>query len=426
MGLQFGAAASQMRPANYWHMLPEANQARKAIWEGMNPHTGMRRLDEAFPRELIASRRDTDMRIEFRNGSTWQVVGSDNYRSLLSSQPAGIVMSEAARADPGAWSYLQPMLEENGGWALFISTVFGRNWFYELNRLGRDDPSWCVDKISAEHAGVFSPEQLARIRNELIRLNGPDEGDAIYRQDYLSDFLASVPGAYYARLMQDAEDEGRICKLPYDRATTVDTWWDIGVRDGTAIWFTQRCGPWLHWIDYYEHKSAGADHYAQVLHDRAREKGYIYGRHTGPHDARVRDWGAGAVPRIEVLAKLGIQMVAQGAVPLSQAGYRRDGIDALRRLIPRSRFDKEACERGIECLIEYHREWDDSRKIFLDVPYHNWASDGADAGRVCAMGQGDESLPGTEDRQTRLIRAHQAEARKVARGPISGDNWKRL
>jgi phage terminase large subunit len=59
--------------ASYWHCLPEYAQARKALWTAVNPHTGKRRIDEAFPHDLRDSTNDNEMFIRFKNGSTWQV-----------------------------------------------------------------------------------------------------------------------------------------------------------------------------------------------------------------------------------------------------------------------------------------------------------------------------------------------------------------
>ena len=88
------AIAAHERVGAYWYMLPEQSQGRKAIWEAVNPKTGMRRIDEAFPEALRDATRSQEMFIKFRCGSTWQVVGSDNYNSLVGSPPVGIVASE--------------------------------------------------------------------------------------------------------------------------------------------------------------------------------------------------------------------------------------------------------------------------------------------------------------------------------------------
>lgn len=122
VALHWTACAAIQRPGTYWHLLPEAAQARKAIWDAVNPHTGKKRIDEAFPPEIRARKREQEMIIELVNGSTWQVLGSDNYNSLVGSPPVGVVLSEWALAKPDAWTYLRPILAENGGWAIFIWT----------------------------------------------------------------------------------------------------------------------------------------------------------------------------------------------------------------------------------------------------------------------------------------------------------------
>src|SRR3712207_6376859 len=98
VALHWTAVAAHQRVGAYWHMLPEAAQARKAIWDAVNPHTGKRRIDEAFPPVLRETTREAEMFIRMDNGSTWQVVGSDNFNSLVGSPPIGLVASEHALA----------------------------------------------------------------------------------------------------------------------------------------------------------------------------------------------------------------------------------------------------------------------------------------------------------------------------------------
>ena len=128
----------------------------------MNPHTGRRRIDEAFPRALRASTRGGDMRIELKNGSVWQVAGSDNYDRLVGASPLGVVFSEWALAKPEAWTYLRPILAENGGWALFLWTPRGRNHAVRAFESRSRDPAWFTLKSPATHTDVFTAEQLAR------------------------------------------------------------------------------------------------------------------------------------------------------------------------------------------------------------------------------------------------------------------------
>jgi phage terminase large subunit len=216
-------------------MLPEASQARKAIWDAINPHTGKRRIDEAFPQEERRRTRNNEMFIRFENGSTWQVVGSDNYDSLVGSPPVGIVFSEWALAKPDAWTYLRPILAENGGWAIFIWTPRGRNHATRAFEARERDPNWFTQRSTALETGVFTVEQLDRERQELIDEAGSEEeGDAKFRQEYLVDFDAAVPGSYFGAQIKLATDEGRIGAFGHVPSMKVDTAWDIGVDDYTA------------------------------------------------------------------------------------------------------------------------------------------------------------------------------------------------
>jgi phage terminase large subunit len=110
VGLHRTACAAFERVAGYWYMLPEYNQARKAVWDAINPKTGKKRIDEAFPHELRAATRSQQMQIEFKNGSHFQVVGSDNPDSLVGAPPAGIVYSEWALSNPNVRAYLRPII----------------------------------------------------------------------------------------------------------------------------------------------------------------------------------------------------------------------------------------------------------------------------------------------------------------------------
>jgi phage terminase large subunit len=145
--LHWAACAALQRVGNYWHMLPEASQARKAVWDAVNPHSGRRRIDEAFPRAIRLGQRDEDMKINLANGSTWQLVGSDRFDALVGSPPIGLVFSEYSLTNPGAWDYLRPILAENGGWAIFMMTPRGRNHAWKLYDRARSQPDWFSDMI---------------------------------------------------------------------------------------------------------------------------------------------------------------------------------------------------------------------------------------------------------------------------------------
>lgn len=375
VALHLASVSAHQRVGNYWHMLPEASQARKAIWEAVNPHTGKRRIDEAFPHELRDSTREAEMAIRFRCGSTWQVVGSDNYNSLVGATPVGIVFSEWALADPQAWAYLRPILAENGGWALFITTPRGRNHAATFYDATLHDPDWYCEKLTAEQTGVFSAEALAKERAEYIREYGEQDGRSRFDQEYLCSFDAAVVGAYYAREFVAIDNDKRICSVPYDPSVPVHTAWDLGMDDSTAIWCAQVVGKEIRIIDYYEASGEGLPHYANWL----RAKPYSYENHFLPHDVEVRELGSGK-SRVEQLQTLGIRVTP------GRPRQDEDRVNAVRMILPRCWFDASKTKRGVEALRNYKRDWDEKTKAFRTRPKHDWASHGADAFGELAFG----------------------------------------
>jgi len=373
--LHWAAVAAHQKPATYWHMLPQAAQARKAIWDAVNPHTGRKRIDEAFPLELRASTRNNEMIIQFKSGATWQVVGSDNYNSLVGSPPYGVVFSEWSLSDPAAWSYISPILEENGRWAMFIYTPRGRNHGKTLYENALTREGWFAEKLSAQDTGVFTKRQLRNIELEYIQDFGQNDGRSRFRQEYLVDFESAISGAYYAHEMDRLEADQRIRRVMWEPNLPVHTGWDIGFRDSTCIWFAQIQRDEVRVIDYIENSGVAVGWYVNEL----RSRPYAYGTHLLPHDSLVSDLTSGTSIK-ETLSGLGVQSTVVGKAPVY------DGINAVRQLLPRCFFNAEKCKRGVEALQNYRREWDEKRKVFHDKPLHDWSSHGADAFRYLAQG----------------------------------------
>ncbi len=384
VALHFSACATQERIGNYWHMLPQYNQCRKAIWEAVNPHTKKRRIDEAFPAELRSFTRNTDMVIGFKSGSIWQVVGSDNYNALVGSPPVGIVFSEYALANPSSWAYLSPILEENGGWAAFISTSRGDNHFKQLVDFAMHTPGWFGQILPATKTPVFTPERLDQIRIELIGTFGEDIGEAMFQQEYMCSFQGAVLGAYFARQMVHARNEGRIGHVPHQEGLEVNTYWDLGVDDSMSIWFIQHTGNQHHIIDYYENSGYGLEHYAKVM----EAKGYLYGNHYMPHDAKAREMTNSEIAksRQEVAEELGIKpvIVVRRAKNIDVViNYQ---IPAARTALGSCWFDERKCYQGINALENYKAAYNDEKKKLDNRPLHDWSSHGASAFITFAVG----------------------------------------
>jgi hypothetical protein len=357
-------------------MLPEASQARKAIWEAVNPHSGIRRIDEAFPLALRESTRENEMFIRFKSsgggkaGSTWQVVGSDNYNSLVGSPPIGIVFSEWALADPTSWAYLRPILRENGGWALFIYTPRGRNHGATSFEAARDNPDWFCQKLTAEESGVFSKDDLAKELAEYKREFGVDDGESRFRQEYMCDFNVAVVGAYWGREMTAAEDNNRIGRIAHDQAVRVDTWWDLGHSDATAIWFVQHVHNEIHVIDYWEANGSQPSDWANILEVKRKERKFTYGRHIFPHDGGAKTAAGGGKSLADLMFALGISVEVQPKYDVQVS------IVKARQMLSRCWFDREHTMTGIEALRAYTKRWSDETRTFSVAPLHNWASHG--------------------------------------------------
>lgn len=380
--LNWTARAAFQKTGNYWHMLPEASQARKAIWKAVNPHTGRKRIDEAFPLEIRKTTNDTEMFIEFVNGSTWQVLGSDNYNSQVGSAPLGIVFSEWALADPAAWPYMQPILEENDGWGFFITTPRGRNHASSFFSMAQESEDWFAEKQTVDDTNVFSKEQLDRILKELVSQYGQDEGQAKFEQEYYCSFDAALPGAYYGREMNMAEKEGRICPIPPESGARVYPVFDFGIgqSNSTSIGFAQVVGKEPRMIDYHEDNTGTIEDYGRVLKD----KDYFYGPLILPHDAGHNRLATG-MSYAEQFERMGFDVIVQHVTP----DLLRD-INITRQVLGSTWIDSRRCQRLIECLRAYHREWDDKNKVFKRTPKHDWASHGSDMfrGFATALKQG--------------------------------------
>lgn len=378
-------------------------QARKAIWEAVNPHSGKRRIDEAFPRELRARTDNSSMMIEFKSGAAWRVVGSDNPDSLVGAPPFGIVFSEWALCNPTAWGLLQPILLENGGWADFITTPRGRNHVYNMLTMARKNPNWFAQVLTVDDTRQISLDQIEEARTEYVSLYGQEAADALIQQEYWCSFEAAILGAYYGKEMARAEQAGRLTKVKAWPNTLVHTAWDLGasrLSDSMAIWlwqavpgndgraqirvlaFISASGMSIRWY---------AEEIERVWHELRSEMRQEYpdedlprGVDYVPHDARVPEMTSSGTDgkaklRVEVMkeCRLNPKIVTNHLVA--------DGISAVRQLFPRFWFDQERCESGIAALREYQTEWDDDLKKFKDVPLRNWAAHPADAFRYLAM-----------------------------------------
>lgn len=355
--------AAHIRTGMYLHMLPNHKQARKVIWDGFN-NEGKRIIDEVFPPEICASRNETEMKINLKCGSLWQLVGSDYYDSIVGANPVGLVMSEAALSDPRAWNYFRPMLAGNGGWASFFSTPRGYNWFYKLLQTAKSDLMWDWSHLTAYDTQHISAEVLAQEKREM-----PDE---LYRQEYLCDFSAANVGAIFGKYMEIAEREGRICeRLPADLYSEVVITSDIGYRDKAAFWWWRVMRGGFELFDYDEASGLDAEEWCERLKDKPPAAKLLL-----PHDARAKSF-ASRFSAVQVFLEKGKHIAED--IRVNPQRKKADSINAGRVVLKRCRFDAIKCADGVEALRAYHYKYDEEQKIFSSEPDHDWSSHAADA-----------------------------------------------
>lgn len=279
-------------------------------------------------------------------------------------------VDEAEAVSDSAWQKLIPTVREEGSeiWVTWNPET-KRSATHRRFRIDPPEGSKIV-KINWEDNPYF-PTVLNNERLE-DKAKRPDLYDHIWN----GEMLIHADGAYYAEEMRTANDEGRLTNVPYERSVGVVTAWDLGVGDSTAIWFAQMVGQEVRLIDYYECSGVGLDHYAKVLAD----KGYHYEGHILPHDVRVREMGTGK-SRLETLDTLAVRPVT-----IAPQLMVDDGIQAARTMIGRCWFDMEKCERGVDALRQYRRDYDDKNMVWRGKPLHDWTSHCADAFRYLAVG----------------------------------------
>jgi phage terminase large subunit len=363
----------EKRPGVYYHLLPTFTQAKRIIWDGRDEHG--RPFLNYFSQDLIARKNETELKVHFRNGSIYQLIGTDGFDSIVGPNPVGCVFSEYALQNPRAWELITPILLENKGWAVFCFTPRGKNHAWKLFQSAKDDPEWFCERLTIDETRRDDGSPVIRWEDVEKEIKAGRLDPDLAEQEFRCSWNAPQVGSYFGKLLEQAEKDGRIGKVPWEPQLPVSTWWDLGVSDSTAIWFTQAVGKEIRVIDYLESSGEGLQYYKKELD----KKPYAYGRHCGPHDLEVRELGSGR-SRKETAWDLGINFDVVPNIPIA------DGINAVRMIIPRCWFDREKCGRGLDALASYHKEWDDKANCFKDKPAHDWSSHAADAFRYFAVG----------------------------------------
>lgn len=360
------ALRNDRKNPQYAYIAPTYGQAKRVAWDYLKDFTrnipGVSYNESELRVEIARAGRGDKIKI-------W-LLGAENPDTIRGIYLDGVVLDEFAEMNPVIWSsVVRPALSDREGWAIFIGTVKGRNHFYDIYHAAIQEENWFTALFRASETNVLPQVEL----DDAAASMSEEE----YAQEYECDWGAALIGAYYGKQISALEKDGRITEVPYDPAVPVETWWDLGIGDTTAIWFTQKVGANYHVIDYLEMSGVGLDWYVKEL----QKQKYLYGDVFLPHDAAARDLSTGKT-RIEVLRSLWpgrrIHVVPRQDV--------EDGINAARMILPKCYFDSAKTVDGIAALRSYQKKWDAKNKIYIDKPLHDWSSHAADAFRMFAIG----------------------------------------
>lgn len=377
--LNMAVAEGLKRVGSYYYFFPTYSQGKKIIWDGKD-NEGTRYLDY-IPQQLIFDTNETELQVTLvhpqdkdKPGSVVQIIGADKMNFAVGTNPVGCIFSEYSVMRPSAWQLMDPVLAANGGWAAFAYTPRGRNHGFKLYESALKMPDiWHVSLKTINDTVRHDGQPIVPYSYiEQKRLEGADED--ILQQEYFCSFNGAQQGSYYGTQLTDLEAHGKVGSFPYDPGLPVDTAWDIGIGDANAIWFFQELGDTIRLIDYEEGEGKGLEHWAKVVY----AKPYAIRHNYAPHDIEAREWGAGKT-RLEQALELGLRFRVTPKLLVE------DGIQSVRRILPRCEFNRITTQDGYDALNAYHKEYDEDRACFKDKPDHDWASHGSDAFRMLAL-----------------------------------------
>ena len=363
------------RPTEVYYVFPTFAQARRSIYESIS-NSGLRIIDY-LPEELIDSKNDMTMRIRLKNGSLIRWCGSNKWSDLKGGNPSFIIFSEFAKQDYRAYSeWAKPILAQNGGTAMFVSTPFGRNHLFNLFKIGeKNKEDWFTSYLTLKDTakyGKYTEEQLQK------DIESGEISRSLAMQEFYCSFDSAEEGFLYAKQINELRLKEQIGKVPYDPdAGPVHLAMDIGWDDSNfMIWFQVLPGGAIHLIDCYEKSKEPIAHHAAVI--KSKEYYGNMGCYFGPHDLKVHETQTG-LTRLDFWKRLDIPLRVVPKVPL------RDGIEAVRCLLPKVYIDQDKCKLLISCLENYEQQWDEVREVYRNEPVHNKWSHGADAMRYLAL-----------------------------------------
>lgn len=389
--------------AQYAYIGPTYKQSKRIAWD----------IAKKISRDIPGVEfNESELTVKYPNGSKLILVGSDNPDSLRGIALWGAGFDEYSQQPSNIFTeIISKALADHLGYAIFFGTPKGKNAFYELYQGAKGDPTWTVifktidDSLRDEEGETIENlRQALEDDRELVKKGVMTEDE--FNQEWYCSFDASIRGAYYGKEVALMRQQGRIKSVPYDPLLPVHLVSDLGVGQRFATGFYQKSGGELRKIDFWE--GSESDGIPQAI-AAFQAKPYVYGTWFVPHDAMQTsiDTGKTRVRTIEELwPSITVSVVPKLAVD--------DRIARARAVFSRLWVDETHCAKWLDYIPQYHQEWDDTRGMFLEKPYHDFTSHAADEYSYAAV---IEDQMGNELQRAAERRAHdnQEERRNQAR-----------
>mgnify|MGYP003112122902 CR=1 FL=1 len=350
------AALTNKKPyPRYAFISPYRLQGKSTAWDYL------KQFSAAIPGVKF---NESELRVDFSvNNSRIQIIGAENSNAIRGQYFDGIIVDETQNIAPDLFdTILRPCLSDRNGFAIFIGTPKGRNYFYQLHQLAKQTKDWFTCVFKASETDIIDKKELQAARAIM--------SEEAYAQEMECSFQAGISGSYYGGIMENLDKNGRFKNFEIDDSAETETWWDLGMNDSTIITFVQRTKNEIKVIDCYENSGEGLEHYLNIVDS----KPYTYSKHIAPHDIRVRELGTNK-SRWETAKELGIEFDIAPKLSVE------DGIEQVRQLLPKCWFHRQNCNKLIEALKSYCKRWDEKNNCFRNRPLHNWASHFADSFR---------------------------------------------
>ena len=358
--LLMAALTAKVSNPRYAYIAPTFKQAKSIAWDYI----------KQFTHKIPGVRfNETELRVDLPNKARITLLGSENCDGLRGIYLDGCVIDEYANVNDRLFpEIIRPALSDRKGFCIFIGTPQGmNNNFYELFQHAKGADDWFYFKAKASETKVVDQDELTKAKEVM--------GENKFKQEFECDWIANIEGSIYGKTLSKMENQRQITRVPYDPSLPVNTAWDLGVSDHSAIIFFQQLGRSINIIDYHEERGQGMPHFIELV----KNKEYIYKDHFAPHDIEVTDFSNGKTRR-EVAYQLGIRFKVVPKLPLE------DGIHATTMTLPRCWIDVDHCKKLIDALRHYHRKYLDKNRMFRSKPVHDWSSHACDALRYMSIG----------------------------------------